>query len=241
MSELAQRENGEKGRYIGSVAPSLAGLTLLIGLSLGYHSPTLPLQSEISALVFITICVLGAVAGQYPSKIRGITKKISKSDEVGPGYLGHHPSCGRFDTHVLKFRGKILCAGCTGLSIGAAAAVMVTLYALFNPIKTSALITLIIGVALAGVGILQYTLSREPRIHLVLNVALVTGVAVARIGASQLNGGIVVDAYALVLSIYLIVARIDLSRDNHEAICSSCPNPCERTYATNRNLSIIDD
>jgi uncharacterized membrane protein len=160
---------------------------------------------------------------------------------VGPGFFGHHPSCGRFDTHVLKFRGKVLCAGCTGLTIGAVAAATISLYALFYPIKEPALITLIVGVVLAGIGILQHALSREPRVHLVLNVALVTGVAVARIGASQLNGGIAVDAYALTLSIYLIVARIDLSRDDHEAICGSCPTPCERSYATNRNLSIIDD
>ena len=241
MSELAQRENGGKGRYIGSVAPSLAGLTLLIGLSLGYPSLIFPFQSEVSTLVFIVICVLGALAGQYPSQIRGLTSKTPRRDEVGPGFFGHHPSCGRFDTHVLKFRGKVLCAGCTGLTIGAVAAAMISLYALFYPIQAPALITLVIGVMLAGIGIIQYSLSREPRIHLVLNVALVTGVAVARIGASQLNGGIAVDAYALALSIYLIIARIDLSSGDHEAICGSCPNPCERSYVTNRNLSIIDD
>ncbi len=238
---MSQRENGGKGRYIVFVAPSLAGLALLIGLSIGYPSPTFPFQSEASALVFIVICVLGALAGQYPSRIRGLTSKTPRREEVGPGFFGHHPSCGRFDTHVLKFRGKVLCAGCTGLTIGAVAAATISLYALFYPIKEPALITLIVGVVLAGIGILQHALSREPRVHLVLNVALVTGVAVARIGASQLNGGIAVDAYALTLSIYLIVARIDLSRDDHEAICGSCPTPCERSYATNRNLSIIDD
>ena len=70
MPELSQREKGGKGRYIASVAPSLIGLALLIGLSLGYPSQTLPLQREIFTLVFIMICALGAVAGQYPSQIR---------------------------------------------------------------------------------------------------------------------------------------------------------------------------
>jgi hypothetical protein len=63
---------------------------------------------------------------------------------------------------------------------------------------------------------------------------------VARIGANMLNGGILVDAYSLALSLYLIVARIDLSRDDHEAVCSSCTVPCERSYVAHRNISIID-
>ena len=142
--------------------------------------------------------------------------------------------------HVIRFRGKALCAGCTGLTIGAAAAVTVSLYELFYPIQAPALIILIVGVALAAVGILQHALGREPRLHLALNVALVTGVAVARIGANQLNGGIAVDAYALALSLYLILARIDLSRDDHETICASCAELCDRSYAANRNLSISD-
>ena len=82
--------------------------------------------------------------------------------------------------------------------------------------------------------------ARDLQLHLALNVALVTGVAVARIGANQLNGGIAVNAYALVLSLYLIVARIDLSRDDHETICGSCAELCDRSYAANRNLSISD-
>ena len=241
MPVLAKMGKVEKWRYRASIFPSLAGLALLLGLSLGYHSPTLPLQSDISSLVFITICIVGAIAGQFPSKIRGLTKKAPQKEEVGSGYLGHHPSCGQFDTHVLKFRQKILCAGCTGLSIGAAAAVIVTLYVLINPIKTSSLITLIVGVALAAIGILQHALGREPRIHLALNVILVLGVALARIGANQLNGGIVVDAYTLAISMYLIVARIDLSRNDHQAICSSCEEPCEISYSAKHKLSIIDD
>jgi hypothetical protein len=237
---LSQSEKGGKGRYVASVAPSLIGLALLIGLSLGYPSQTLPLQSEIFTLVFIMICALGAVAGQYPSQIRRVYRRTPKRNEAGPGYIGHHPSCGRFDAHVIRFRGNVLCAGCTGLTLGAAAAVMVSLYALFYPIQASALITLIVGVALAAVGILQHALGGEPRLHLTLNVALVTGVAVARVGANQLNGGIAVDAYALALSLYIIVTRIDLSRDDHETICGSCAESCDRSYATNRNLSISD-
>jgi hypothetical protein len=217
-------------------------LVLLIGLSLSYSSPVLPFQREITALVFVTICTLGAIAGVYPSKILSLfrEKNSARRDEAGPGYLGHHPSCGRFETHVIKIRGKVLCAGCTGLTIGAIAAVMMTLYTILLPIQTPALITLVMGVTLVTAGILQHALGRDPRFHLALNVVLVTGVAVARIGANMLNRGIIVDAYSLALSLYLIVARIDLSRDDHEAVCSSCTVPCERSYVAHRNISIID-
>ncbi len=238
---LSLRKNGDAWKYIASVTPSLIGLILLIGLSLAYPSPTFSFQREISSLAFITICALGAVAGTYPSQMRNLFKRTPKRDEAGPGYLGHHPACGRFETHVIRIRGKILCAGCAGLTIGAAVATILSLYALFYPIQVPSLILLVTGIILTTLGILQHTLSREPRIHLALNVTLVTGVAIARIGANQLNGGLALDAYALALSLYLIIVRIDLSRDDHAIICTSCYAPCEYSYVTNRNLSISDD
>jgi hypothetical protein len=241
VSVLSQREKGGKGRYIASVAPSLIGLVLFIGLSLGYSSPTLSFQREVSTLAFISICVLGAVAGLYPSLMRNRFRRTPKRGETGPDYLGHHPSCGRFETHIIRFRGRVLCAGCTGLTIGAAVAVIVSLYELFYPIQVPALIILVAGVVLTTLGILQHALGREPRMHLALNVALVTGVAVARIGANQVNGGLAVDVYSLTLSLYFIIARIDLSRNDHVSVCASCLAQCERSYATNRNLSISDD
>ena len=239
---MSKGETRRGGEYIYSVAPPLLGLVLLIGLSLSYYSPVFPFQREITALIFVTICIVGAIACVYPAKILSLfrEKNPTRRDEAGPGYLGHHPSCGRFKTHVIKIRGKVLCAGCTGLTIGAIAAVMVTLYTILLPIQTPALITLVIGVTLVTVGILQHALGRDPRLHLALNVALVTGVALTRIGANLLNGGIVVDAYALALSLYLIVARIDLSKDDHEAVCGSCAVPCKRSYVAHRNISIID-
>jgi hypothetical protein len=238
---LSRRKNGNAWRYIVSITPSLIGLILLIGLSLGYPSPTFYFQREISSLAFITICVLGAVVAMYPSQMRNLFRRMPKRNEAVPGYLGHHPACGLFETHVLRIRGKILCAGCAGLTIGAAVATILTLYTLFYPIRVPSLIILVVGVILTILGILQHPLSREPRIHLALNVAFVTGVALACIGANQLNGGLALDVYSLALSLYLIIVRIDLSRNDHVSVCTSCFSPCEYSYATNRNLSISDD
>jgi hypothetical protein len=241
VSRLSLSKNRDAGRYIASVTPSLIGLILLIGLSLDYSSPTFSFQREISSLAFIIICVFGAVAGIFPSQMRNPFNRTPKRDEAGPGHLGHHPACGRFETHVLRVRGKILCAGCAGLTIGAVVAIILSLYSLFYPIQVPSLIILVAGVILTTLGIFQHVLSREPRIHLALNVALVTGVAISRIGANQLNGGIALDAYTLALSLYLIIVRIDLSRDDHAIICTTCFAPCEYSYATNRNLSISDE
>jgi hypothetical protein len=61
---------------------------------------------------------------------------------------------------------------------------------------------------------------------------LVLGVALARSAAQTLNGGVVVDVYALALTLYIILSRIEFSQKDHETICQACGNPCERSYTS---------
>ena len=191
-----------------------------------------------TAAAFVLICVAGAILSIYPQGLSNILKRKSRN-EVGEGYLGHHPTCGSFSTHVLSFQGKTFCSGCLGLALGAATAIAFTVFSLFfeGPIKPEYI--LLMGLALTVAGILQYAIDFDkPLLHTVLNVSLVLGVGIVRVSVGQLNGGIIVDVYVLAIALYIILARIELSQNDHKTICRACGRtPCEYSYVAEARAS----
>ena len=235
ISEVARAVSTWRGGYFTHVFIPLISLALLVGLTYGYKTQSIPFQKEITAIVFVIICALGAFAGIYPRKM----SKIFKHSEVGArndavdGYSGHHPDCRHFSTHTLTIRSHRLCAGCTGLVIGAAFGVGFTLFIL--PMKNTPYAEVIfwIGFALMILGVLQHTLDLgDPIIHTGLNAALVLGVSMARFASESLNGGATIAIYSIALTLYLIIARIDLSQNDHRFICGGCVESCDRSYAS---------
>jgi hypothetical protein len=95
---------------------TLFGL-VLAGLTYGYNTQSIPFQKEITAIVFVIICILGAIAGIYPRTFSRVFKhgEGGARNEASDGYSGHHPDCENFLTHTLTIRSHRLCAGCTGL------------------------------------------------------------------------------------------------------------------------------
>jgi len=224
-----------EGGYFTHVFIPLIGLALLVGLTYGYKTQSSPFQKEITAIVFVIICILGAIAGIYPRKMSKILKHGDGGTriEAGNGYSGHHPDCRRFLTHTLTIRSHRLCAGCTGLVIGAALGVGFTLFII--PMKSTPYTEVIfwIGVSLMIVGILQNILDLgNPIIHTGLNAVLILGVSMARFAAESLNGGAIVAVYSIALTLYFIIARIELSQNEHRLICGGCMESCERSYAS---------
>ena len=156
-----------------------------------------------------------------------------KRNEAGDGYSGHHPDCSHFLKHTLTIRSYRLCAGCTGLVIGAVLGAGFTflILSMKNTLLDEAIFW--IGFALIIVGVFQHTLDLgNPVIHTGLNAVLVLGVTMARFAAESLNGGVIVAVYSIALSLYLIIARIELSQNEHRLICGGCMESCERSYAS---------
>jgi protein-S-isoprenylcysteine O-methyltransferase Ste14 len=235
MSEVTRMVFRWRGGYFTHVLIPLISLALLVGLTYGHKTQSIPLQKEITAIVFVLICILGAITGIYPRKMSKIFKHGigGKRNEVGDGYSGHHPDCRHFLTHKLTIRSHRLCAGCTGLVIGAVLGAGFTLFIL--PMKNTLLVEAIfwIGFALIIVGVLQHTLDLgNPIIHAGLNAVLVLGVSMARFAAESLNGGVIVAVYSIALTLYLVIARIELSQNVHRLICGGCMESCERSYAS---------
>jgi hypothetical protein len=214
----------------------LLGILILIGLTFQFKSPTMEYQRELTAAAFVLICAAGATLSVYPRWLSIILKKGKSRNEVGEGYLGHHPTCGSFSTHILRSYAGTFCAGCFGLALGALAAIIFTLSSLVFEIPIKPEYIFPIGLTLTVIGILQHALDFDkPLLHSILNVSLVLGVGLIRVGAGQLNGGIVVEVYALAIALYIILARIELSQHDHKMICDACgKKPCMFSYAEAR-------
>jgi protein-S-isoprenylcysteine O-methyltransferase Ste14 len=235
MSEVTRAVFKWKGGYFTHVIIPLISLALLVGLTYGYRTQSIPFQKEVTAIAFVIICILGAIAGIYPRKKSKIFKHFEGGTRNGAedGYSGHHPDCSHFLKHTLTIRSHRHCAGCTGLVIGAVLGAGFTLVILL--MKNTQLIEVIFwtGFALTIVGVLQHILNLgNPVIHAGLNAALVLGVSMARFAAESLNSGVIVAVYSIALTLYLVIARIELSQNDHRLICGGCKESCERSYAS---------
>lgn len=222
--------------YIGLVIVPILALALLYGLVFNYQSSSIPLQREITDGFFLLICISGILAGQYPKQISGlINRRGSTRSENVTDYQGHHPSCEAFSNHVLRLSGRVYCSGCIGLIIGGVLAILLTLLKYTLITEATALPFFLLGYMLLLLGLFQHLIDLNiPLIHTALNILLVFGVALVRSATQLLNGGIIVDAYILILSLYLVIARIELSRNDHEGICHLCGKDCNLSYSKHR-------
>ncbi len=216
---------------------SLLGLFILASLafSTSAYTATLAFRKQFTFLVFGAICILGAIAGIYPSKCSRVSYVGVHSDHASEEarksaaekvtvFKGHHPTCGNFSSHVLELRGKTYCAGCGGLIIGATASLFGALLFIVFGLNVGEAGRLAFGLGFMGVtcGLLQYNLPvNRGAFHFCLNSLFVLGAFLLLIGISEVDS-IVLDLYFLTLVTYWIIARVMISRLNHRQTCAGC-------------------
>ena len=149
----------------------------------------------------------------------------------GPRRRGHHPECETYASHTLTWRGKVRCAGCTGLAIGAF--LVIVLGIVYVRVPTS--ITWAAGPALvlAGVSLVALDLFAawaggiDPRANMTLNCLMVLGFAFVSIGLLEATGEWTWGLVGVVFSVLWMDTRIQLSRWYHAAVCTVCPEGCK--------------
>lgn len=220
---------------------SLIGLFLVAALTFGTPSSEVfsPPQRLAVGSLFGLICVLGILAGVFPSRCSRIFHFQRKRDNesaspLEPGLVskedfpfeGHHPGCESFSGHVLRLGGKQYCAGCTGLVVGAVLSVFGTLVFFSTEIVLGDLGVLVFWLGFMGVvlGLLQHPLSRRrgAGVHVLLNVAFVLGAFLLLVGIDGMVGDVFLESYFLVLVLYWIATRILLSQQEHGRTCRAC-------------------
>jgi len=184
--------------------------------------------------IFLLICAWGSLTAVSPRKCSmahetQIGRALIDSD-VKTGFPvsseGHHPGCGGFSAHIIRFRGTRYCAACTGLFIGGVIAMIVTsLYFFFGlsagPVSFPAVLVGQLGLVS---GLMQFKLKGWTRSA--ANVLFVLGSSLMLIGVDQLVGSVFVDTYVIGLVMLWILTRVMISQWDHRRICLSCGFSC---------------
>ena len=218
---------------------SLVGLLLLVPLTLSYTGARVPFQPQLTGGIFILICSVGAIMGVYPSKVLallggGRVKAGGIDGHASAGSRGHHPLCERFAAHTLSLAGRTLCAGCTGLVLGALISIAGSLAYFFIGLSPGdSYIVFWLGLALVLLGLLQHRIDLDdPLIHAFLNVVFVFGAFLLEVGVDRINGSMLTQSYLLAITVYWIIARIALSEAYHVSICGRCGQEgCPSSFA----------
>jgi len=220
---------------------SLLGLCLVAVLTFNNANSgaDYPWRKPLIGSIFSSVCILGTLSAFFPSKCSQIIhfetqngeRTSSGSDSLSPlgkkpQLRGHHPSCEKFSAHILLIGNRTLCAGCSGLALGAIASLIGTSLYFFANFSLNSGYLFIFWAGFIGVagGLLQYHLFKvkEGSVHFLLNSAFVLGAFLLLMGADAMTSNLSVGIYILSLDIFWIYTRIELSRWNHSVICSNC-------------------
>jgi len=192
--------------------------------------------------IFGLVCVLGALAVFFPNQCsrgfsfgkgekrqewlsfsfkRGLTSKSDSSI-----LRGHHPTCARFSSHVFNLSGRMFCATCSGLFLGAVVSLVgVAGYFFGNwQVGQNTFLLACVGVLGVALGLLQSPFVKVQRSFVrVFSGALLAVGAFLSLGVvDELARSFFLDVFLVFLTVFWLVTRISLSQWEHEKICSSC-------------------
>ncbi len=217
---------------------SFSGLAIVAVLANLYP----PLENSVSGgklgvgAAFIVVCVLGILAGLFPSKcsnlfhLRRVDSEASTSGQVELPrkmvFSGHHPNCGNFGAHVFHVGKWTFCAGCFGLVSGAVISAFCAVMYFFVSMLFCFDCVAVLWIGFAGVtcGLVQYHFFNLGRssIHTFVNAYFVFGVFLLLVGVDAVTHNILADFYVILLSVFWLYTRIRLSQLDHKETCTTC-------------------
>ena len=218
-----------RGAQVLYLAFSFTGLSILVLLFLFGGGPQvfLPYQAQVTGTVFMAICLVGLIASVSPGTLHGVGHGSSPSIT-----LGHHPDCGRFNGHIIRFHGDAYCAGCTGLALGASSSIVGSvLYFYMGVYPSGSEVIFWVGVIAVALGLIQHFIDLgSPYLHLFLNVSLVFGSFMLASSMNAAGASLFIEAYHLVLVVFWVATRIRVSQEEHILVCQACGVGCGQGY-----------
>ncbi|MCX8182760.1 MAG: hypothetical protein N3D12_06550 [Candidatus Methanomethyliaceae archaeon] len=227
------------------ISISLLGVlfVLMLGLNPPYSGGDFSLRKPVIGLSFALICVLGALAALFPKKCSTIPHYSSISAKTSQYFQGlskgHHPVCKQFASHTIVLCGKVLCAGCTGLFIGALLSIVCAgSYFLLGLEGIHAQMSIFLGSFGLVLGFAQFAF--RGFVRSLMNVFFVVGALMILIGVDSLVQNFFIDLFVLALTLFWILTRILLSQQDHNQVCRICismKKECELFLKYNKSNS----
>ncbi|UCE74668.1 MAG: hypothetical protein JSV56_02925 [Methanomassiliicoccales archaeon] len=219
---------------------SIIGATLLIALSIfgSDEIDTMPIVDKMFiGGAFIFCCLFGISLALNPGWTARLSErggqKVKKQHETDKTIKrrGHHPDCEGFKGHTFHTKRKTLCAGCTGLALGAVISMFLTVIYIALPIELSKAFNLI----LIMLGLICITFNyimiigplKNSFLHLISNIFLVVGFFFVIIGVFQVSRSLFFGIIGVIISFLWLDTRIRLSSWRHIKICENCSSACK--------------
>jgi hypothetical protein len=175
------------------------------------------------------VCFIGGIAAIYPNKCGKILSPRSSKQQLlhskKANNIVHHFLCEKYYSHLLRIRKKYFCATCSGLLIGAIAGIIGSIW-YFSDIFYIENISFLIPIGIFGVvfGLFQSITPKMDSsiIKFLAGIALVLGSYFLLINIDISKGGTFGDFFFIIISIFWILTKINLSRKEHREICANC-------------------
>jgi hypothetical protein len=200
--------------------------------SIGFVDKLIVAGAFVSSCLFgISLAVRPGWTGRFARRgIHGANPGNSERN-TGRNRRGHHPDCEEFESHRIFTKKKTYCAGCLGLSLGSAIAILLMVLYLVIPNNLPSYVLLmfvIIGLTIVALNYIEIAMSkRNPIGHVVSNAFLVVGFFLIIVGVFQLTGNALIGILGVIVSFLWLDARIQLSHWRHSEICNGCSETCK--------------
>lgn len=212
------------------VSVSFFGLVIAILLALQPPSQEdFVWRKPLVGSAFGAVALLGIFAVFFPnvcSRFIGFKRSVPTSHTATSTLRGHHPQCEQFSPHVFSLDGRVFCATCSGLFLGA----LIVLFGVFMyffgnwRVGQNALLAVLVGASGVVLGLLQSPLSilQHSVIRLFSSLFFVVGTFLILLGVEELTHSVSVDLFFVALTVFWLFTRISLSQWDHQRICSKC-------------------
>jgi hypothetical protein len=212
------------------VAVSIFGIVLI---TIWANSPpvsneNLSWRKPVVGFLFSFICILGSLASLFPrtcSEAFHFSGEPMSADTRRTLSVSHHPNCEGFSAHVVGIKGRLRCAACTGLLLGAIMALVgaIVYFSGWLQIENGYILSFVGAVGVI-VGFLQFKFIGYVR--LISNSIFVLGAFLCLIGVDQVSQSVANDVFTLMLMVFWILTRIELSQWDHSRTCDNCETRC---------------
>jgi len=212
---------------------SLFGLLIVLGLARYAPVATVSLhwRKSVVGSAFIIICLSGIVAALFPERCSGrVEARVphNMTPSCTRETKGHHSDCEEYSSHVVRLGSQTLCAACSGLVVGALAAVGVSFFYFFGEWQFlgSGFSVVCLGSVLLALGFAQFRFRGVVR--LLSNALFVFGALLALIGIDSSAHDFFLDVLVLALIVFWIMTRVLISQWDHWRTCENCASTSKK-------------